>query len=412
MGSTGHADGVAGRVWRVAVGRRGSKRKRRRVRTGFLLAALLFALLGVAAIYTVTSHRGQALLVRAGLTERFLDDLNLHLDVALAECFLEMGLLRGDLRAQRVLAGDAEVREYVFRAPPHLTPTQCNLRIARTAHAAGAQVVRAEENHRRNGEVVVWLGVGPHITHRVVVRASAPRPEPSSKPAPRIALIIDDLGHNMNATTRGVFDLGVPLTVAVLPDLQNSEAAFRFAAERGVPALLHLPMEPERDVDPGRHPVTVGMGAAQIEALVERHRSRYPTFIGVNNHMGSRATADRSTMRALVSVLKRRGLFFVDSQTTPNSVGYETSRAGGVWTIRNDRFLDNDTRSAETVAAHLMELCDIAREHGLAVAIAHPRPYTLQALQAILPRLQAEGFEFVTVEELRNGSARETARRS
>lgn len=382
------------------------------MRPAFVATALTVGLLAAAAIYTVTSQRGQAFLVRAGFGERFLGDLTLHLDVALAERFLDMGLLRGDLRAQRVLAGETEVREYRFRAPPHLTPTQCNVQVARAAHAVGAQVVRAEENHRRNGEIVVWLGFGPHVTHRVVVRPPAPKPEPKSEPAPRIALIIDDLGHNMNATTRGMFELGVPLTVAVLPDLQNSDTAFRFAAERGIPALLHLPMEPEGELDPGRHPVTVGMNEAQIEALLERHSSRYPTFIGVNNHMGSRATADRRTMRALVSVLGRRGLFFVDSQTTPHSVGYETARTQDVWSIRNDRFLDNDTRSAETVAAHLMELCEIARARGLAVGIAHPRPYTLQALQALVPRLQAEGFEFVTIEQLLDAEPRETARRS
>jgi polysaccharide deacetylase 2 family uncharacterized protein YibQ len=350
--------------------------------------------------------------VRTGLTDRFLDDLTLHLDVALAERFLEMGLLRGDLRARRVLAGESEVREYRFQAPPHLTPTQCNLRITRAALAAGALVVRAEENHRRDGEVVLWLGFGPHVTHRVVVQPAPPKPEPTAEPAPRIALIIDDLGHNMNATTRAVFDLGIPLTVAVLPDLPNSEAAFRLAAERGVPALLHLPMEPEGKLNPGRQPVTVGMGEAEIDALLERHQTRYPTFIGVNNHMGSSATADHSTMRALASVLKRRDLFFIDSQTTPNSVGYETAREGGLWTIRNDLFLDADTRSAETVAVHLMELCDAARKNGLAVGIAHPRPYTLQALRALLPRLQAEGFEFVTLVVLRDRDARETARRS
>ncbi|UCE02048.1 MAG: divergent polysaccharide deacetylase family protein [Candidatus Latescibacterota bacterium] len=392
--------------------RRAAKRRRRRMRPGFLLAATIVALLAVAAIYTWTSRSGQAFLVRTGLTDRFLDDLTLHLDVALAERFLEMGLLGSDLRARRVLAGETEVREYRFQAPSHLTPTQCNLRITRAGLAAGALVVRAEENHRRGGEVVVWLGFGPHVTHRVVVQPAPPKPAPTTEPAPRIALIIDDLGHNMNATTRAVFDLGIPLTVAVLPDLPNSEAAFRLAAERGVPAILHLPMEPEGRLDPGRQPVTVGMGETEIEALLERHQTRYPTFIGVNNHMGSRATADRSTMRALASVLKRRDLFFIDSQTTPNSVGYEAARQCGLWTIRNDLFLDSETRSAETVALNLMELCDVARQTGLAVGIAHPRPYTVQALRALLPRLQAEGFEFVTLVVLRDGDAHDTARRS
>jgi polysaccharide deacetylase 2 family uncharacterized protein YibQ len=218
-----------------------------------------------------------------------------------------------------------------------------------------------------------------------------------------VALVIDDLGHNMNATTMGVFELGVSLTVAVLPDLPNSHAAFRAAEEHGVPALLHLPMESERDLDPGDAPITVGMSESEIEAVVDHYYREYQTFVGINNHMGSRATADARTMRAVAKALRRRDLFFFDSLTTPRSVAYKVSKTNGIWSIRNDLFLDDRTRSAETVADNLVRICDLARKCGAAVGIAHPRPYTLQALRAMLPRLQAEGIEFVTLESLRGG---------
>ncbi|MFQ5599926.1 MAG: divergent polysaccharide deacetylase family protein [Candidatus Krumholzibacteriia bacterium] len=387
---------------------RARARRRRRVRRGFLAAALVLGLLGAGAIHVLTSESGQALLVRAGLTDRFLDRLEVHLDVALAERFLDLGLLRSDLRAGAILEDGVEVREYSFRTPPHLTPSQCNLGITRAARAAGAEVLRAEEYHRRGGTIVLWLGFGSHVTHRVVVRPRVPAPEPSHEPAPRVALVIDDLGHNMNATTLEVFELGIPLTVAVLPDLPSSRAAFRAAQHYGVPALLHLPMEPERDLDPGKTPVTVGMSEAEIGALIDRHYRRYGVFIGINNHMGSRATADRATMRAFAAVLAKRGLFFFDSLTTPRSLAHQMSRQMGVWSIRNDLFLDDRTRSAETVADNVTRLCEMAREHGLAVGIAHPRHYTMQALRAMLPRLQAEGIEFVTLEDLR-GDTKTTA---
>ena len=422
---------MAGSVLGVAVAGRGSvrkargasnrrrsdtRRKQRRAhapRPLFLLVALVLGLPFIAAAYLLTSEPGQALLLRTGITDRFLAPLTVHLDLALAERFLDMGLLRGDLRARRITQDEGVLREYSFRAPPHLTPTQCNVWLSRAAEAVGAQVVRAEENHKRGGEVVVWVGFGKHVTHRVVVRPTLPiaPPEPS-QPAVRIALVIDDLGHNMNSTTRGIFELGVPLTVAVLPDLANSREAFREAHERGFPVLLHLPMEPERDMDPGRNPVRVGMNATDIDALIARHQERYDHFIGVNNHLGSRATADRNTMRALALVLARRGLFFLDSVTTPQSLGYEESHQRGVWSIRNDLFLDDGTESVEEVAANLIQLGALARERGLAVGIAHPRPYTLQALRALLPRLQAEGIHFVTLEELRREAAPVRASRS
>ncbi len=92
-------------------------------------------------------------------------------------------------------------------------------------------------------------------------------------------------------------------------------------------------------------------------------------------------------------------------------MGYEHARERGIWSIRNDLFLDDGTESAEDVAGKLIQLCELARDRGLAVGIAHARPYTLQALRALLPRLRAEGIHFVTLEELRADGAQVRASR-
>ena len=377
----------------------GVVRRELTVRPRFLLVALGCGLVLLGAVFLLTSRSGNVMLVSAGFTRPFLPRLAVHLDVALAERFLSMGLLRGEVDTRKVTEPRPSLRQYTFRAPAHLTPTLCNLWISRAARAAGAQVLAANELHARSGEVVIALGFAARPTHRIVVRP-APPPPPPGKPI-RIALVIDDMGHNLNATVRGILDLGVPLTLAVLPDLSRSDDAFRAAAKRELPALLHLPMEPEGDENAGRHPITVGMEASAMEALVEKYQRKYPGFVGINNHMGSRATADASTMAAFAAVLSRRGLFFLDSVTTPHSVAYRAARAEGVWSLRNDLFLDTETESVEVVAARLEQLGDLARRRGLAVGIAHPRPYTLAALQALIPRLQAEGIRFVTLEELR-----------
>ncbi len=381
----------------------GVVRRERRARPRFVLIALACGLVLLGGVTLLTSRAGNVMLVRAGLTRPFLSRLAVHLDVALAERFLSMGLLRGDVDTRRATEPRSSLRQYTFRAPAHLTPTLCNLWITRAARAAGAQVLAAQELHARRGEVVIALGFAARPTHRIVVRP-APPPPPAGKTV-RIALVIDDLGHNLNATTRGILDLGVPMTLAVLPDLSRSDDAFRAAAKRGLPALLHLPMEPEGDENAGRHPITLGMETSAMEALVEKYQHKYPGFVGVNNHMGSRVTADPATMKAFATVLSRRGLFFLDSVTTPRSVAYRAARAEGVWSVRNDLFLDTETESVETVATRLEQLGAIARRRGLAVGIAHPRPYTLEALKALIPRLQAEGIRFVTLEELRGKPA-------
>lgn len=379
--------------------------------------AFFIALAAVAVLFVGvrlwTSDRGQAFLVTHSITRHFAPQLATRADVALAQRFLEMGLLRGDLKSKQLTVGGRQVREYSFAAPGHLTPTQCQIAITRAARSVHGDVVRAEIKHERGEQLVLLVGFGHVLTHRVVVRpAPAPRVAQETPNGPRIALIIDDLGHNWNGTTQAFLQLPVPVTLAVLPDLAKSGRVFEEAHKREIPTLLHLPMEPEGGQDPGKHAIRTGMAAEDVDEIVGKHLQHYKTFLGVNNHMGSRATADRATMRALMAALLKRDLVFVDSQTTPRSVGRAVSREAGVWCAANDLFLDDEAESTEVVSANLQRLAQMARKRGFAVGIAHPHPDTLRALQALLPRLQAEGFHFVTIAEVRpkRVAAAETAR--
>ena len=368
----------------------------------FLLLLLILSALSFAVARVVLDDRGQALLVRWGVTDRFLPQLGLHLDVALAETFLELGLSRRDIEPEHTTQDGIDLRSYRLQAPAHLTPTQCNLRIQKSAASVGAKVLRAEELHDRNGAVVLQLGFGNRMTHRIAVlpqRGIEPLAKGEAKP--RVVLVIDDLGHHLNRQVQEIFDWGIPVTVAVLPELPASRACFDAARKAGVPALLHLPMESSQDLDEGESLLEVGMEQVEIEALIVRYQRIYGGFAGVNNHMGSRATEDRPTMDALAAVLAKHDLYFFDSLTSPNSVAHAAARAHGVWSVRNDVFLDHRTTEMADVAEAAMELADLARKAGLAIGIAHARPYTLQALRAMLPRLAAEGIEFITLEDLR-----------
>jgi polysaccharide deacetylase 2 family uncharacterized protein YibQ len=386
----------------VAVARKKTRRRRTSHPGRFVLLILILAGLVFGASRLLLDERGQALLVGWGVTDRFLPRLELQLDVALAECFLELGLSRRDVEPERTSDDGVDLRTYRLVAPPHLTPTQCNQHITRAATQMGARVLRAEELHDHQGAVIVQFGFGSRLTHRIVIRPQRELPPlAKGQRKPRVALVIDDLGHNLDRRTREIFEWDIPLTVAVLPELPASKASFDAARAAGIPALLHLPMESNHERDPGRSPVMVGMQPVEIEALIVRYTRQYGAFPGVNNHMGSRATEDRETMDALADVLARHDLYFFDSMTSPESVAHEAVQARGVWSTRNDLFLDHRTHSMADVAETTMELADLARKAGLAIGIAHARPYTLQALRAMLPRLAAEGIEFVTLEDLR-----------
>ena len=369
-------------------------------RAFWLVVASLLVVVG--ALRLGTSDGGQAFLVRYHIAPQLAPRLATRVDVAVAEKLLALGLVRGDVKARTVAARGRQIREYTFAAPAHLTPTQVQMELRRAVRSVHGDVVRAELSHGKQEALVLALGFGPTVTHRVVIKPPPEPPMTAQGPRrPRIALIIDDLGHNMNGTTRGLLGLGVPFTVAVLPELRKSGAVLEAARKRGLPALLHLPMQPVGDDNPGKHPIKVDMPPEKIDALIGKHAGEYKSVIGVNNHMGSLATTDLPTMRALMKALRKRELVFVDSQTTPRSVGRQTAKEAGVWCIANDLFLDDRDEGVEQVASNLQRLATMARKRGLAVGIAHPHPATLQALRTMLPRLQAHGIEFVTIESLR-----------
>lgn len=282
--------------------------------------------------------------------------------------------------------------------------------------------------------VAGWLLLRPlpHVTPRIVRVAPtavvtsapaatvreiiAPSPSPSAAPTPsalvtanpngvKLALIVDDCGQWID-TERGFVALQIPLTLSVLPDVPYTGEISREAADAGKGVMLHLPMETLSGMNPGPGKVTTEMSDQQIAAQVEADLAQLPQARGVNNHEGSKATADRRVMRAVIGVLAQRGdLFFIDSRTNPASVGEETAQDLGVPTASRDVFLDNRTEVAYS-EAQLLQAAEIAKQKGSAIAIGHPRPTTLAAVRAMIPRLEASGIQFVLVSDLVATNAR------
>jgi polysaccharide deacetylase 2 family uncharacterized protein YibQ len=133
----------------------------------------------------------------------------------------------------------------------------------------------------------------------------------------------------------------------------------------------------------------------QLQALL----NGVPHAAGINNHMGSRFTEDARAMAVVMTELKKRGMFFVDSLTSGHSMGTETANQAGVPVLRRDVFLDN-VAEVESIAREIGRLADKARQNGGAIGICHPYPETIKALQQELPKLAAQGVAFVKVSEL------------
>ncbi len=158
-------------------------------------------------------------------------------------------------------------------------------------------------------------------------------------------------------------------------------------------------MQPIGRQDPGPNALSVTLNDDEIRRRLDWDLSRLGGIVGVNNHMGSRFTEWDHGMELVLSVLKSRGLFFLDSRTTPRSVGDELAGAIGVPHAQRDIFLDNDVE-APAVATMLSKVEQFAARHGSVIAIGHPHDATLDALAAWLPQVRASGYRLVPVSAL------------
>jgi polysaccharide deacetylase 2 family uncharacterized protein YibQ len=231
-----------------------------------------------------------------------------------------------------------------------------------------------------------------HVVSPLLAHSRAPA-KPGAANA-RLAIILDDLGYD-RAAADALLALPFPLTVSVLPHLPLSTEVAEEAFRRGDQVLLHLPMEPLVDgAKPEEQELRVGMNAAQVEDALAGMLETVPHVVGVNNHQGSRATADPALMQELMPALRQRGLFFIDSRTTAATVAYVAAEQSQVRAASRKVFLD-DTPTREAILAQLELAARDAVRDGTAIAIGHPHPATIVALTEGVPRLEARGIRLV-----------------
>ncbi len=241
-------------------------------------------------------------------------------------------------------------------------------------------------------------------------RAAAPS-RPSPTPAPtrrptlppgargRLAILLDDAGQSFELVPRAAA-LPAAVGVAVLPFLPHSSDTAAEMHRTGHEVWLHLPMEPlNGSANPGAGVILVSMPEDEVRRTVRSALNSVPFIVGVNNHMGSRATADLRTMTWVMQEIAARGLRFIDSRTTVATVAEEAARAQGIPTGRRKVFLDNSSDPA-AIRKQLDEAVYRARRDGGAIAIGHLHPPTLAVLERELPRLGGRGVTLVPPSKL------------
>jgi len=217
---------------------------------------------------------------------------------------------------------------------------------------------------------------------------------------PRVAIVIDDVGFEAGPALE-LSRLGLHLTFAILPHQRYTRSLAASLHAAGHEVILHLPMEPLAypALRPGEGAVSEAMSPTDIALAVARDLDEVPEAVGVNNHMGSRATADPRVMRAVLEVVQRRGLYFLDSRTTRETVGFEMAQTMGIPALERTIFLD-DRREASYIEGQVRGLLRKAREEGTAVAIGHPDPVTVEVLKRSVDLLSSDEIRVVPASEL------------
>ena len=214
---------------------------------------------------------------------------------------------------------------------------------------------------------------------------------------PIIAMVLDDLGLNRGNTWR-IIELPGPLTLSFMTYAEDLQAMLGKARQAGHELLVHMPMEPNDDkFDPGPRVLRKGLGSEELIGRIKWGLGRFDGFVGVNNHMGSKFTSSLEGMAVVMNELKQRGLLYLDSKTSNDSVSAGLAKRVGVPYAERDIFIDNDPDNPDSIRRQLALLEAIARRRGYAVGIGHPRDGTVAVLKAWLSEVEDRGFQLVPI---------------
>lgn len=245
--------------------------------------------------------------------------------------------------------------------------------------------------------ILVWSFVAMNV-RLPAMPSSRKTPHVQSAMIPRhrgdIVLILDDVGFDHQPVAEAMA-IDPNINFSVLPNAAHAREVATRLHERGFEVLCHLPMEPEQypRISPGSGAVLTSMSDAEIARTTIENVEAVPYARGVNNHMGSRATADRRVMESVLSALPE-DMYFIDSKTTPTSVAASLAHQMSIRAASRNVFLDDVPHEA-AIRQQLGALAREAQQRGIAIGIGHMYPATIRVLAAEVPQLRSEGFRFI-----------------
>ena len=216
-----------------------------------------------------------------------------------------------------------------------------------------------------------------------------------------ICLVIDDFGYAHNETIEGYFSMEKDFSMAIIPGHIYSQSIGEIADSLGFEIIIHMPMEPYNydSLSEKGFILSESLNANEVEERIDLAFLEIPMAVGMNNHQGSKATANLQLMKNVARSLKKRNKFFLDSFTNPESRGFITMRRFGVKTELRQVFLDH-IEDTLYIQNQLDSLVQLSHSMDVAIGIGHVKPITLEILKKEIPRLKSEGYNFVPLSKI------------
>lgn len=371
-----------------------SKRGGGRPWIGYLLSFLFGCLLALLGILYLTQERP--------LSKEAFSQKTFLVDQIIRSQFYESGILRKDIffrqslsKQEGALTWEASVMKIRLSRSLPFSLIEENLKrsLSRLGKPISLHSVTGKDS------LELDIKVQNRMTHQLTFLYAKPA---LSRLAvrPKVAIVIDDLGGE-NQMSQEILHWNVPLTLSILPFTPYSKALAQEAHQRGKEVILHLPMEPHGypKTKPGEGVLLQEMEEEKLLGQLSRDLEAVPNIKGVSNHMGSRLMEDPGKLRIIMKELKRRGLFFLDSRTTPQTMGLQIAESIGVRATERSLFLDH-SQDPEEIKRQLEKLVQLSLETGKAIGIGHPHPSTLKSLKEMIPRMKEKGIEIVPLSSI------------
>jgi hypothetical protein len=371
-----------------------SKRGGGRPWIGYLLSFLFGCLLALLGTLYLTEERP--------LSKEAFSQKTFLIDQIIRSQFYEIGILRKDIffrqslsKQEGALTWEASLMKIRLARSLPFSLIEENLKrsLSRLGKPISLRSVTGKDSLNLD------IKVQNRMTHQLTFLYAKPS-LPKIAVRPKVAIVIDDLGGE-NQMSQEILHWNVPLTLSILPFTPYSKVLAQQAHQRGKEVILHLPMEPYGypQTKPGEGVLLQEMEEEKLLRQLSRDLEAVPNIKGVSNHMGSRLMEDPGKVRIIMKELKRRGLFFLDSRTSPQTMGIQIAESIGVRATERNLFLDH-SQDPEEIKRQLEKLVQLSLETGSAIGIGHPHPSTLKSLKEMIPRMKEKGIKIVPLSSL------------